>query len=190
LLNHCADEPGTYVVVDMTAGADSFASGLFTRFDLTLLVVEPTKKSLGVYQQYKHYTDGHHVKLKVIANKVVLQDDLTFIRDHVGNDLLAWVSQSDYIRAMEKGKILPFSSIEIENRDTLAAIKRATDDCEQDWDTFYQQAVEFHRKNAVSWMNAALGEDVAEQIDPDFSLSSEIKRWTEGSIQKGLSYVS
>ena len=86
--------------------------------------------------------------------------------------------------------MLPFSSLEIENRDALAAIKRATDDCEQDWDTFYRQAVEFHRKNAASWMNAALGEDVTEQIDPDFSLSSEIKRWTEGSIKKGLSYVS
>ena len=29
-------------MVDMTAGADSFASGLFTRFDLTFLVCEPT----------------------------------------------------------------------------------------------------------------------------------------------------
>ena len=37
-LNHLADGPGEYVVVDCTAGADSFASGLFTRFDLTVLV--------------------------------------------------------------------------------------------------------------------------------------------------------
>jgi len=31
-LNHLVDGPGEYVVVDMTAGADAFASGLFTRF--------------------------------------------------------------------------------------------------------------------------------------------------------------
>ncbi|WP_342749582.1 AAA family ATPase, partial [Streptomyces alboverticillatus] len=37
-LNHLVDGPGEYVVVDMTAGADSFASGLFTRFDMTFLV--------------------------------------------------------------------------------------------------------------------------------------------------------
>jgi CO dehydrogenase maturation factor len=133
---------------------------------------------------------SENVKLQVIANKISIHDDLTFIREHVGSDLLAWVSQSDYLRAMEKGKMLPFSSLETENRDALAAIKRAIDDCEQDWDTFYRQAVEFHRKNAASWMNTAQGEDVTEQIDPDFSLSSAIKRWTEGSIKKGLSYVS
>ena len=34
-LNHLADGPGEYVVVDCTAGAESFASGMFTRFDLT-----------------------------------------------------------------------------------------------------------------------------------------------------------
>lgn len=43
-LNHLVDGPGEYVVVDMTAGADSFASGLFTRFDLTFLVAEPTRQ--------------------------------------------------------------------------------------------------------------------------------------------------
>jgi CO dehydrogenase maturation factor len=48
-LNHLADGPGEYVVVDCTAGADSFASGLFTRFDLTVLVAEPTRKGISVY---------------------------------------------------------------------------------------------------------------------------------------------
>ena len=50
LLNHLVDGPGEYVVVDMTAGADSFASGLFTRFDLTFLVAEPTRQGVGVYK--------------------------------------------------------------------------------------------------------------------------------------------
>lgn len=44
LLNHLLDGPGEYLVTDMTAGSDSFASGLFTRFDLTFLVAEPTRK--------------------------------------------------------------------------------------------------------------------------------------------------
>lgn len=43
-LNHLVDGPGEYVVVDMTAGSDSFASGMFTRFDITFLVAEPTRK--------------------------------------------------------------------------------------------------------------------------------------------------
>jgi CO dehydrogenase maturation factor len=47
LLNHLVDDVEEYVVVDMTAGADSFAFGLFTRFDVTLLVCEPILRSAG-----------------------------------------------------------------------------------------------------------------------------------------------
>ena len=51
-LNHLLDSPGEYVVVDCTAGAESFASGLFTRFDLTFLVAERTRKGVSVYRQW------------------------------------------------------------------------------------------------------------------------------------------
>jgi CO dehydrogenase maturation factor len=57
-LNHLIDGPGEYVVVDCTAGADSFASGLFTRFDLTVLVAEPTRKGISVYRQCQGYAAG------------------------------------------------------------------------------------------------------------------------------------
>ena len=38
ILNHLVDTDDEYVLVDMTAGADAFASGLFTRFDRTFIV--------------------------------------------------------------------------------------------------------------------------------------------------------
>ena len=62
--------PGEYVVVDMTAGADSFASGLFTRFDLTFLVAEPTRKGVSVYRQYRDYAADYDVPIAVVGNKV------------------------------------------------------------------------------------------------------------------------
>ena len=57
-LNHLADGPREYVVVDCTAGADSFASGLFTRFDLTVLVAEPTRRGISVYRQWQATPPG------------------------------------------------------------------------------------------------------------------------------------
>ena len=69
-LNHLVDGPGEYVVVDCTAGADSFASGLFTRFDLTVLVAEPTRKGISVYRQWRDYAAGYHVALAVAGNKI------------------------------------------------------------------------------------------------------------------------
>ncbi len=69
-LNHLVDGRDEYVVVDMTAGSDSFASGLFTRFDLTFLVAEPTRKGVAVYRQYRDYARDYGIALKVVGNKV------------------------------------------------------------------------------------------------------------------------
>jgi CO dehydrogenase maturation factor len=172
LLNHCIEGSDEYIIVDMTAGADTFASGLFTRFDLTFVIVEPTKKSLGVYHQYAAYAGGYDVKLRVIANKIETEDDLAFVRESVGDDLLVGVRRSDYVRAMEKGTALPFSSLETDISCALALMKQAADLCHQDWEKFYHQAVFFHRRNALAWMNASQGEDVTTQIDPDFSFDT------------------
>src|SRR6201988_1247750 len=89
-LNHLIDGPGDYVVVDCTAGADSFPSGLFTRFDLTVLVAEPTGKSIGVYRQWRGYAEGYDVALAVVGNKVQTENDVAFLRGNAGADLLAW----------------------------------------------------------------------------------------------------
>ena len=83
-LNHLVDGRDEYVVVDMTAGSDSFASGMFTRFDMTFLVAEPTRKGVSVYRQYKEYARDFGVALKVVGNKVQGQDDLDFLRAEVG----------------------------------------------------------------------------------------------------------
>jgi|SRR5450755_135024 CO dehydrogenase maturation factor len=168
LLNHCADARDDYIVVDMTAGADSFASGLFTRFDLTCIVVEPTLRALGVYQQYKAYAQGYGVRLCVIGNKVESDEDVAFLREHTGDDLLTWIGRSAYVRAMEKGHVQPLTLLEEEHTRALQTIKERADVCEKDWITFYRQAVEFHQKNALAWANVQAGEDVRLQIDPDF----------------------
>src|SRR5260370_482726 len=80
-LNHLVDVPGEYVVVDMPAGADSFASGLFTRFDMTFVVCEPTLRSVGVYRQYLEYAKDFGVRLAVVGNKVCDDEDADFLRE-------------------------------------------------------------------------------------------------------------
>lgn len=175
LLNHLIDKENEYVLVDMTAGADSFASGLFTRFDVTFLVVEPTVKSVSVYEQYKKYAEQYDVCIRVIGNKIENEADIAFIREHVGDDLIATFSHSQFIRAMEKGTMRPFHELEPENAAALEQIIAEVDRQEKDWDTYYRQAIQFHRKNAESWANAATGTDVTLQIDPSFSLKDAVE---------------
>ncbi len=168
LLNHLVDDTGEYVVMDMTAGADAFASGLFTRFDVTFLVCEPTLRSVGVYRQYAEYARDFGVRLAVVGNKVTDDEDVEFLRDQLGSDLLCWLSGSSHVRAAERGRARPITALEPHNLDALATIQSTVDATPRDWAKFHRQAVEFHLRNARSWGNERAGVDLAEQVDPEF----------------------
>ncbi|MEV5600272.1 ATP-binding protein [Streptomyces sp. NPDC052299] len=177
-LNHLVDGPDEYVVVDMTAGSDSFASGMFTRFDMTFLIAEPTRKGVSVYRQYKEYTRDFGVDLKVVGNKVQGEDDLDFLLSEVGDDLLVTVGHSDWVRAMEKGRPARFELLEADNRMALQALQNAAEDSyeRRDWARYTRQMVHFHLKNAESWGNEKTGADLAAQVDPGFVLDERFIR--------------
>jgi CO dehydrogenase maturation factor len=170
LLNHLVDGAGEYVVIDMTAGADSFASGIFTRFDRTFLVCEPTVRSVAVYRQYVGYARDYGVAVSVVGNKVEDDSDVAFLREHVGEDLLGWVGRSAYVKNAERGHLAGLSALEPANRAVLDQMLASVDTTEQDWDAFTRHAHEFHRRNAIAWGNGRAGTDLTEQIDPDFVL--------------------
>ncbi|MET7679064.1 ATP-binding protein [Streptomyces sp. NPDC005423] len=175
-LNHLVDGRDEFVVVDMTAGSDSFASGMFTRFDMTFLVAEPTRKGVSVYRQYKEYARDFEVALKVVGNKVQGRDDVDFLRSEVGDDLLVTVGHSDWVRAMEKGRPPRFELLEDANLRALRTLETAADATYElrDWERYTRQMVHFHLKNAQSWGNERTGADLAAQVDPGFLLGEGV----------------
>ncbi|WP_369171198.1 ATP-binding protein [Streptomyces sp. R28] len=187
-LNHLVDGPDEYVVVDMTAGSDCFASGMFTRFDITFLVAEPTRKGVSVYRQYKEYARDFGVVLKVVGNKVQGQDDLDFLRAEVGDDLLVTVGHSDWVRAMEKGRPPRFDLLEDANHLALRRLRTAVDATYElrDWERYTRQMVHFHLKNARSWGNERTGADLTAQIDPGFVLG-EVRGESVTCLREGNS---
>ncbi|MCX5212041.1 ATP-binding protein [Kitasatospora sp. NBC_00240] len=175
LLNHLVDGPDEYVVTDMTAGSDSFASGLFTRFDLTFLVAEPTRKGVSVYRQYKEYARDFGVALRVIGNKVQGPDDLAYLQREAGDDLLAAFGHSEWVRRLEQGAEPPLRTLEPANRAVLEVLKTQADaaHARRDPKRYTRQAVQFHLRNAESWGNAKVGLDLATQVDEEFVLGRE-----------------
>lgn len=167
-LNHLVDGPGEYVVLDMTAGADAFASGLFTRFDLTVLVCEPTRRGVGVFRQYAGHAAGHGVALRVLGNKITEPAEARWLREQVGDALLGCLGQSAWVRAGERGTPAPLTGLEPANRAVLDAVRAAVDARSRDWAAYHRGTVEFHLRNAAAWGNRAVGVDLAEQVDPDF----------------------
>ncbi|MEW1640609.1 MULTISPECIES: ATP-binding protein [unclassified Streptomyces] len=165
-LNHLADTSGEYVVVDMTAGADAFASGLFTRFDITFLVAEPTRKGVSVYRQYRDHAREFGIRLAVIGNKVTGEDDLLFLKEETGDDLLTHLVQSPWVRAAEQGRAQ--GELEPHNRHALNVLRETVDARPRDWPTLHRHAVEFHLRNAQAWADRATGLNLAAQVDPDY----------------------
>jgi CO dehydrogenase maturation factor len=172
-LNHLLDGPGEYVVVDCTAGAESFASGLFTRFDLTFLVCEPTRKGLGVWRQWAGYAADYGVPVAVVGNKVQGEEDVAFLREHAGDALLTWFRHVPAVRAMEQGRPFGLGDLGQDAQAGLAALRRAADSQVRDWDRLTRQAAEFHLRNAAAWASSAAGEDLADQVDPGFAMGPQ-----------------
>jgi CO dehydrogenase maturation factor len=177
-LNHLVDGRHEYLVVDMTAGSDSFASGMFTRFDLTFLVAEPTRKGVAVYRQYRDYARDYGVALAVVGNKVQDQTDVDFLRAEVGEDLLVTVGRSDWVRATEQGRPPRFDMLEDANLAALRTMHERADAAyeRRDWHRYTQQMALFHRRNAESWGNSKTGADLVAQIDPGFVLDETLAR--------------
>ena len=170
VLNHLLDEPDEFVVVDMTAGADAFASGLFTGFDQTFIVCEPTVRGVGVYQQYLSYAREFDVRISVIGNKVVDEADMEFLRAHVGADLLTCLGVSSYVRAADRGVTRPIDELEAENAEALLDLRKVVEGIERDWAKLTAHTVEFHLCNAVAWGNNKTGVDLTSQVDAEFVL--------------------
>lgn len=167
-LNHLVDGPGEYVVVDMTAGADAFASGLFTRFDLTVLVSEPTRRGVGVFRQYAEHARGHGVALRVLGNKVGDPSDVDYLREQVGDALVGHLGRSAWVRTAERGDVRPVEELEPANLAALDAVRAALDERRRDWAAYQRGTVEFHLRNAAAWGNRAVGIDLADQVDEHF----------------------
>ena len=164
LLSHLYDGPDEYVVVDMTAGADAFASGLFTRFDVTFVVIEPTLRSVGVYRQYAGYAREFGVRLAAVGNKVDDPADEEFLRAEIGNELAGTLDRSAHVRAGDRGAARHIEALEEHNAAVLDALRREVDAVPKDWARYQADAVRFHLRNAEAWA----GDELAEQVDPDF----------------------
>lgn len=169
-LNHFIDKKDEYLIGDMCAGADPFASsGLATRFDAIVLVVEPTLKSTGVYEQCLKYAKPYGTKIFVVGNKVENQEDIDFIKKRVGDDLIACFGKSNYVRNFEKGIVAPISELEEENKDVLETVLNHVNSIERDWQKYQENGLIFHKQAATAWANDLYGVDLMEQHDPEFS---------------------
>lgn len=184
-LNHFLDREDQYLIGDMCAGADPFASsGLATRFDAIVLVVEPTLKSTGVYHQCRDYAAPYGTKIFVVGNKVETAEDEAFIRERIGDDVIACMGKSNYVRNLEKGIFADIAELEDDNKHVIQTILTHIAPLKRDWAKYQENGLKFHKHAAESWANAVYGCDLMEQYDPEFSYDELMTTGTPETRQK------
>lgn len=174
-LNHFMDRQDELVVADMTAGSDPYTSGMFSRFDAVVLVLEPTLKSMAVYDQCMQYGKDYNIPLYVVANKIEDASDIDFIREKVGDDLIANISSSVFVKKQERGVFQDISCLEEDNSDALKVVLERIMTTPKDWDKYQRLGETFHKIKAEGWGNAIYGGDLMKQIDPNFSYKNTAK---------------
>jgi CO dehydrogenase maturation factor len=172
VLGHLLDTNEDIVLVDMTAGADAFSSSLFTKVDALVLVVEPTLKSLSVYEQFRPHASEYDIPLFVVANKVEDAADLAFIQDRVDSArLVAVCGTSTFVRKRERGEALAIDQLDELTKHELETLYAALQQrVPRDWQQLHQRTVMMHEKVAASWG----GPELRRQIDPTFSLVDHV----------------
>ncbi len=172
VLSH-TDDSESVVVADMVAGIDAFAGTLHAQFDLLVLVVEPTHRSVEVFKQYQALAEeaGISDSLVVIGNKVSSEEEEAYLSKHIpAEKLLGFLRRSAYLLEIEReGGAFDITRLESENQELLKTIEERLIASRVDPDIRLKMLHDLHRRYvAQAYITERFG-DLSEQIDPNFS---------------------
>lgn len=180
VISHLIDTKGN-LVTDMVAGVDAFANTLHAQFDMLVLVVEPTKRGVEVYNQYQKLADDAGVGnlLFVVGNKVRNAADREFISKHISNDRhLGFLGDSEYLRVKDQaGGKLDVAMLEPENKETIEVIANKLFNIQPDYSTRLERLYELHRRYvAQDFIRERFG-DLTDHIDESFNIRNAVKEY-------------
>lgn len=178
ILSHLIDFEGV-VVADMVAGVDAFANTLHAQFDMLVLTVEPTKRGIEVFEQYRKLAEEARVyeSLFVIGNKVRSDADTDFIKKNVpAEKLLGFFKESEYMRRKDQeGGSLNVDLLEDENKALLDRIEKKLFSITPDRQTMLQKLFELHCRYVAQGFIAERYGDLTDQIDETFNFNDYAK---------------
>lgn len=182
ILSHLIDHKGA-VVADMVAGVDAFANTLHSQFDLLVLVVEPTKRGVGVFEQYQELAKNAGVfeDLVVVANKVRSIEDENFIAQRIPKEkLVGFLRESDYLRRKDReGGTVRCGELEKPNQEIIHEIYGRLIKNQKGYQGRLKKLWDLHtRYVSQSHIRERFG-DLTDQIDQEFNLDEHAKKYSK-----------
>ena len=174
ILHHMLDSPNDWIVVDATAGVDNLGTSLFFAYDLNIFVVEPTLKSVQVFNDFMEFSKIYGLRTMCIVNKYE-DDDESFVKNNIDpNLIIGKLPKSKNIKNFEQGDSLGLELFSLECAEAFEEIEKNVKKIEKNWDTYLNNLVNIHKKNSKSWYNDYYSQNLETQIDPIFSYNKQI----------------
>lgn len=175
IYNRLLDDKDLYVVTDATAGIDSVGTSMFNVSDLNLFVVEPTKKSIDVYKEFKNIVSNYGIDTYVVANKIRNESDIEYIKKNTDeNYILGFIKDSDDLRKFEQGDQEGLDNFIKNNEQILESVLNKLNSIEKNWDKYYDIQKQIYIDDVGDWYSQFYGEDLTKYIDKKFSYKDVI----------------
>jgi CO dehydrogenase maturation factor len=157
----------------MVAGTDAFAGALYLLFDVVFLVVEPTPESVGVYLQFRKLAEEANTfgQVFVVGNKVLDEDDEQYLRESVGDKLVATIGHDATLRKQrQRGQTITTVPEGLES--SMIQIERFARKHQPDANGQLRRLHELHRYFAGKDFTIAKYGDLRDQVDEQFEFAS------------------
>lgn len=170
VMNHLLDTEKDQVVVDATAGVDTYGSSLVAAYDLNILVVEPTQKAVEVYKEFEELMSEFHSETAVIVNKIETESDKDFIRERIPEEnILGFVERSEELRKHEQGDQEAFERFVDQNQELFENIRARSESVGKNWEEYLESLKKIHISGSEAWWDEYHDEDISGQAETSFS---------------------
>lgn len=177
IYNRLLDTPDFFVISDPTAGTDSVGTSLFAVSDLNIFLVEPTKKSIGVFKDFLNITKKYDLRTYVIFNKIQTEDDLKFLNSEIPSQyIIGEIKHSNDLRLFEQNDPSGLQRFVQQNMEICDKIYNLAKSTKRDWDKYYQIHQEIYFNDCDEWYSKYYGEDLKQYLEPDFSYLNHLKK--------------
>ncbi|MCX7928819.1 MAG: hypothetical protein N2558_04015 [Patescibacteria group bacterium] len=171
ILSHSLDR-NSYLVADMVAGIDAFSGSLYAQFDILIVVVEPSRASFEVFDQYLDLAKEADIQdlIRVVGNKARSDDDVKYILKLIPKKYLLGVfSYSKHVENVDRGiENLDLNKLEKNDFDVLANIDAYINKIVVDENSRLQRLYDVHRKYVSQDYVLKRYGDLTSQIDNNF----------------------
>ncbi len=170
VLHHLLDGDNDVVVADNTAGTDAVATSLWFAYDLRVVVVEPSKKSVQVYKDFIALLPELAATTYVVGNKVEGAEDEAFLTAQVGADrLLGFIPLSRHLKRFEQGDTEALTKFQEEQSAVFDRVLAKLMEQKRDWTVYLDRLRQTHTKLCRDWYDAYYGLKLDEGLDQAFT---------------------